>query len=74
MILFTSAVNVFMVKTMEVVNFIQDYFRETITNFLADRTPIWTPKSFSLTPYSETKPAVQVAPFIVPVFEFELLS
>jgi hypothetical protein len=63
-----------MVKTFELDNIIQDYFRETITNFLADKTPIWIPKSFSLTPYSETKPAVQVAPVIVPVFEFELLS
>jgi hypothetical protein len=63
-----------MVQTLEKDNFIDGYFCETITNFLADRTPIWIPKSFSLTPYLETKPAVQVAPVIVPVFEFELLS
>ena len=35
MILFTSALNVFMVQTLELDIFIQDYFRETITNFLA---------------------------------------
>ena len=35
MILFTSALNVFMVQTLELENFIQDKFRETLTNFLA---------------------------------------
>jgi len=33
MILFTSALNVFMVQTLELDNIIQDYFNETITNF-----------------------------------------
>ena len=35
MILFTSTLNVAMVQTLELDNFIQDYFRETITNFQA---------------------------------------
>jgi len=33
MILFTFALNVFMVQTLELDNFIQGFFRETITNF-----------------------------------------
>ena len=74
MILFTSALNVFMVKPLEIDYIFQDYFRETITNFLADRHLFGHLNPYSLTPYSETKPAVQVAPVIVPVFEFELLS
>ena len=35
MILFTSALNVYMFQTLELEIFIQDYFRETINNFLA---------------------------------------
>ena len=33
MILFTSALKVFMVQTLELDNFIQSFFCETITNF-----------------------------------------
>jgi hypothetical protein len=35
MILFNSALNVFKVQTLDLNNFIQDYFRETITDLLA---------------------------------------
>ena len=37
MILFNSALNVFMAQTSDLNNFNQDYFRETVNNFLADR-------------------------------------
>ena len=63
-----------MVLPLELDYIIQNYFRETITNFLADRHLFGHLNPYSLAPYSETKPAAQVAPVIVPVFEFELLS